>query len=41
MIVFGDADIDAVVETIQGSAYFNAGQDCAQPCRIMVEESGL
>ena len=39
VIVFGDADIDAVVETIQGGAYFNAGQDCAQPCRIMVEES--
>ena len=32
-------DIDAVVETIHGGAYFNAGQDCAQPCRIMVEDS--
>ena len=39
VIVFGDADIDAVVETIHGGAYFNAGQDCAQPCRIMVEDS--
>ena len=39
VIVFGDADIDAVVETIHGGAFFNAGQDCAQPCRIMVEDS--
>ena len=36
VIVFDDADLDAVVETIRGGSYFNAGQDCAQPCRIMV-----
>ena len=35
VIVFEDADIDAVVETIRGGAFFNAGQDCAQPCRVM------
>lgn len=35
VIVFDDADLDAVVETIRGGAYFNAGQDCAQPCRIL------
>ena len=34
VIVFDDADVDAVVETIRGGSYFNAGQDCAQPCRI-------
>jgi len=38
VIVFDDADIDAVVETIRGGSYFNAGQDCAQPCRILVQE---
>lgn len=38
VIVFNDADLDAVVETIKGGAFFNAGQDCAQPCRIMVQE---
>ncbi len=38
VIVFDDADIDAVVETIRGGSYFNAGQDCAQPCRIMVAD---
>ena len=39
VIVFDDADIDAVIETIRGGSYFNAGQDCAQPCRIMVQDS--
>ena len=39
VIVFDDADIDAVVETIQGGSYFNAGQDCAQPCRVMAHEA--
>ncbi|MEL7466219.1 MAG: aminobutyraldehyde dehydrogenase [Pseudomonadota bacterium] len=38
VIVFDDADIDAVVETIRGGSYFNAGQDCAQPCRIMAQD---
>ncbi len=39
VIVFEDADIEAVIETIRGGSYFNAGQDCAQPCRIMVADS--
>lgn len=39
VIVFADADIDAVAETIRYGSFFNAGQDCAQPCRIMVEDS--
>ncbi|MEO0959569.1 MAG: aminobutyraldehyde dehydrogenase [Pseudomonadota bacterium] len=39
VIVFDDADLDAVVETIRGGAYFNAGQDCAQPCRIMASDA--
>jgi len=38
VIVFDDADIEAVVETIRGGSFFNAGQDCAQPCRIMVQD---
>ncbi len=36
VIVFEDADLDAVAETIRYGSYFNAGQDCAQPCRVMV-----
>lgn len=38
VIVFDDADLDAVAETIRWGSYFNAGQDCAQPCRIMVQD---
>ena len=37
VIVFDDADIDAVAETIRYGSFFNAGQDCAQPCRVMVQ----
>lgn len=39
VIVFDDADVDAVVQTIREGSFFNAGQDCAQPCRIMVQSS--
>ncbi len=39
VIVFDDADLDAVVDTIRGGSYFNAGQDCAQPCRILAADS--
>lgn len=34
VIVLEDADLDEVVAGIRGGAYFNAGQDCAQPCRL-------
>lgn len=36
VIVFADADIEAVAQTIRAGGYFNAGQDCAQPCRMLV-----
>jgi aminobutyraldehyde dehydrogenase len=39
VIVFNDADLDAVAETIRYGSYFNAGQDCAQPCRVLVQDS--
>lgn len=38
VIVFDDADVDAVAETIRYGSFFNAGQDCAQPCRILVQD---
>lgn len=38
VIVFDDADIDAVAKTIRYGSFFNAGQDCAQPCRVMVQD---
>lgn len=39
VIVLADADIGALAETIRYGSFFNAGQDCAQPCRLMVEAS--
>ncbi len=39
VIVFDDADLDAVVTTIREGSFFNAGQDCAQPCRIIAQAS--
>ena len=39
VIVLGDADIGALAETIRYGSFFNAGQDCAQPCRLMIEAS--
>ncbi len=40
VIVLDDADIDAVVATIREGSYFNAGQDCAQPTRVLAQ-SGI
>ncbi|HEX7776864.1 MAG TPA: gamma-aminobutyraldehyde dehydrogenase [Parvibaculum sp.] len=34
VIVFDDADIDAVVEGVRTFGYYNAGQDCTAACRI-------
>ena len=39
VIVFDDADLEAVTQTIKWGSYFNAGQDCAQPTRILVQNS--
>lgn len=38
VIVFDDADVEAAAQTIRYGSFFNAGQDCAQPCRIMVQD---
>lgn len=38
VIVFNDADLEAVAETIRYGSFFNAGQDCAQPCRVLVQD---
>ncbi|CAM5762647.1 gamma-aminobutyraldehyde dehydrogenase [Labrys miyagiensis] len=34
VIVFDDADLDAVVEGVKIFGYYNAGQDCTAACRI-------
>jgi aminobutyraldehyde dehydrogenase len=34
VVVFDDADLDAVVEGLRAFGYYNAGQDCTAACRI-------
>ena len=34
VIVFDDADVDAVIEGVRTFGYYNAGQDCTAACRI-------
>lgn len=34
VIVFDDADLDAVVENLKVFGFYNAGQDCTSACRI-------
>ena len=38
VIVYDDADINAVVEGVRGFGYYNAGQDCTAACRIYAHE---
>jgi 1-pyrroline dehydrogenase len=35
VIVFDDADIESVVGTLAENAYYNSGQDCTAPCRVV------
>jgi 1-pyrroline dehydrogenase len=35
VVVFDDADIDLVVSTLADMAYYNSGQDCTAPCRVI------
>jgi 1-pyrroline dehydrogenase len=35
VIVFDDADVEAVVANLAESAYYNSGQDCTAPCRVL------
>jgi betaine-aldehyde dehydrogenase len=39
VLVFDDADVDACAAMVSGAAYYNAGQDCTAPSRILVHES--
>ena len=38
VLVFDDADLEAVVEGIRTFGYYNAGQDCTAACRIYAQE---
>ena len=35
VVVFDDADMDAVAETIAGTGFYNAGQDCTAATRVL------
>ncbi len=35
VLVFDDADIEAVVEGVKVGGYYNAGQDCTAACRVL------
>jgi 1-pyrroline dehydrogenase len=35
VIVFDDADVDAAVACLAEMAYYNSGQDCTAPCRVI------
>jgi hypothetical protein len=35
VVVFDDADLDAVVATLAEAGYYNSGQDCTAPCRVL------
>jgi len=38
VIVFDDADLDAVVEGVRTFGFYNAGQDCTAACRIYAQQ---
>ena len=39
VIVFDDADMDAVAETVAATGLYNAGQDCTAACRVLAADS--
>ncbi|ADB52651.1 gamma-aminobutyraldehyde dehydrogenase [Conexibacter woesei] len=38
VIVFDDADMDQLAETLRVASYWNAGQDCTAACRVLVSD---
>jgi len=38
VIVYNDADLEAVVQSIRTFGFYNAGQDCTAPRRIYVQD---
>jgi acyl-CoA reductase-like NAD-dependent aldehyde dehydrogenase len=35
VIVFDDADLEAVIDNLKTFSYWNSGQDCTSPCRVI------
>src|SRR3954453_6089984 len=40
VVVFDDADMEAVAETIAGTGWYNAGQDCTAATRVLAGSEG-
>jgi betaine-aldehyde dehydrogenase len=38
VLIFDDVDVDEVAATLAGIAFYNAGQDCTAPTRLLVHE---
>ena len=38
VIIYDDADVEAVIENLRAFSFYNAGQDCTQPCRYYVAD---
>jgi betaine-aldehyde dehydrogenase len=41
VVVFEDVDLDSVLETIAGTGYYNAGQDCTAATRVLASSAIL
>ena len=41
VIVFDDVDLESALETIAGTGYYNAGQDCTAATRVLAGAEGL
>jgi betaine-aldehyde dehydrogenase len=39
VIVFDDVSMEAAMETIAGTGYYNAGQDCTAACRVLASSA--
>jgi aminobutyraldehyde dehydrogenase len=38
VIIYDDADVARVIEELKGFSFYNAGQDCTQPCRYYIAD---
>ena len=41
VVVFDDVSLESALETIAGTGYYNAGQDCTAATRVLAGEQGL
>ena len=41
VVVFDDVDMETAMETIAGTGYYNAGQDCTAATRVLAAQGRL